>query len=234
VELPRRSPLVRRALALAVAFALAGCNPEVQGNGVLREEPRSVSAFLGVSVTDGVQVRVTAGASQRVVVSGDENVVQHVLTAVSTDTKAGIQVLEVSVNYDYTTTHPLVVTVEIPELRLVRAHGGSQIDARSVAAERFRVEAFDGSDVVLAGAGTGDSPALEVVLSGSQHLAHLDARAYPVATAVVDLTGSARAELRASVSVSGVARPGSTVENAGSGTCLVQDGQGNAVTCAAP
>jgi hypothetical protein len=220
-------------LAVALGLAAAGCNAEVQGNGVLREEPRNVPAFLGVAVRDGVQVKVTAGAPQRVVVSGDENVVQHVEAAVRTDVALGIQVLELSVSFAYTATHPLVVTIDVPELRLVRATDAAQVDARSVETERFRVEASDGSDVTLAGLGQGGASTLEAVLSGVQHGAHLDARSYPVAAATVDLSGSASlAAVRASAVVTGVARAGTRVENAGAGTCDVRDETGALVSCA--
>ncbi|BDG03339.1 GIN domain-containing protein [Anaeromyxobacter oryzae] len=233
MQLSLGSPAIVAALAL---LATAGCNPVVQGNGVFHEETRSVPAFLGVSAEDGILVTVTAGGAQRVTVSGDENVVQHVETTVHTDVALGIQVLEAKVTFvdSYTSVHPLRLTVTVPELQLVRVQDPTRVEAKNVAAERFRVEAGDGGDVVLAGAGTGAAPVLEVVLSGVQHGAHLDAREYAVATSDVTLTGSSRAELQASLAVTGTAVPGSRVENSGTGTCRVTDGAGDPVSCAIP
>ncbi len=222
------------AVAALALVAAMGCVPAVQGNGIFREETRDVPAFLGLSVQDGMFVTVTAGGPQRVAVSGDENVVQHVQTTVHTDVALGIQVLEAKVTLveSYTSVHPLRLTVTVPELRLVRVQDPTRVEAKSIAAERFRVEAGDGGDVVLSGAGTGAAPVLDVVLSGTAHGANLDARAYAVATANVDLTGSTRAEVQANGTVTGTAAPPSRVENSGTGTCEVTDGAGTAVSCA--
>lgn len=240
LEVPRlRSAALTRVsgflAAALVALAATGCNPMVQGNGVLREDDRTskLSPFLGVSAQDGILTDITVGPALRVVVSGDENVVQYVETTVQTDAALGIQVLVARVSFvnDYTTRNPLRLTVSVPELRFVRALGTTRAEAQGVGADRFRVEGGDGSTVVVAGAGVGAAPALEVALSGGQHGALLDARSYPVTTASVELTGSSRAQLQASGEVTGTAVPPSRVENSGSGLCSVQDGQGTVVSC---
>lgn len=220
-------------VAALLAIAASGCHPSIQGNGVLREEDRTstLSPFVGVQVEDGIETDVAVGEPLRVVVSGDENVVPYVETKVETDATEGIPVLVARVSYlsGYTARNPLRLTVSVPDLRLARAVGKTRIAASEVAAEALRVEGGEGSTLLLSGAGTGASPALDVVLAG----ARLDARHYVVATASVALTGEALAQLDATQAVTGTAVPPGRVENSAPGAgCDVYDGSGNRVSCA--
>ena len=83
---PTALPLATRvALLIAAAAAialLAGCNPEVQGNGVYFEDQRTRDAFEGVHVERGIAVYVTAGENQSIKVIGDANVVPNIATVV--------------------------------------------------------------------------------------------------------------------------------------------------------
>lgn len=230
----RATPGVLRShasLALALLPALlVACDPYVKGNGVLREESRSVAAFEGLRVEDGINAEVTAGAaSQRVVVSGDENLLQHVQTTVRTDPFHG-PVLEVRSSLsDFESTHPLRVVVSVPVFRFIAATDACYAAVTGVATEVMAVEADDGADLVLSGAG-GDQLTLRLA-GGKGGGAFLDARGYPAGVATVELVGGARAELRVEDRVSGTVSGPSTLENVGGGTCELTATPDATVTC---
>jgi hypothetical protein len=228
------------ALALAASTGIA-CNPHVDGNGVFREETwTDVGAFEGVAIEDGIDAAVTVGGQQSVKLSGDENVVAQVSHHVGEDPGTHVQTLRVWVEQTYTTFHPLRVTVTIPSLTLIRASGhmadtDTSVEANGVQAETLTVSVAEHAHVDVQGAGAGPSSRLLATLSARSQAEdvaqELDAHLYPVADADVSLSNGARAWVKANDAVSGVAPAGTAIVNTGTGACLVQDGQGNPVTC---
>jgi hypothetical protein len=217
-------------VALLAVVVLAGCEPFVQGNGVLHEETRDVATFEGVSTDDGIKVEITAGAAQQVVkVSGDENVLQHIETTVRNDAARGFAVLDVKSSVQFDSTNPVMAVISVPTVRYVAATHACTVTAKQVATPAFEVDASENAYVTLSGAG---GASLSVQLQGGQRGgAHLDARGYPVDTASVTLAGGSTASLAARVSVSGSADGGSSVENTGAATCNVAATGGSAVSC---
>ena len=219
-------------LAAALVATLAGCEPYVEGNGVLSEQPRDVPAFTGLSLTDGIQAVVTVGAGQSVVVRGDGNVLDNVETLVEDHAPHG-RILIIRAAKKYTSTNALQVVVSAPTFDYVQAGEASPLAVSGAGADLFTVEAADGSIVSLAGTG---GLRLALSLAGGQHGgARLDARGYPVTQAEVTLSAGAFASLDASASVVGtVSGAGSRVENAGAGACAVTTSDGAQAVCAAP
>ncbi|HET8541168.1 MAG TPA: DUF2807 domain-containing protein, partial [Anaeromyxobacter sp.] len=223
------------ALALALLGA-AGCTPYVEGNGVYHEEDRTpAETFTGVRIQDGIEATVTSGAAQqKVVVSGDANIVKdYVKTEIVSDQGSG-PVLHVRVASGGGTVDPslpLRVRVELAELRYVHAGGDSHVKATGVATLLLKTEARGKSSVLVMGAGGGR---IEVVASDSS----VDAASYPVAEgALVDLSSGARAELHSAGAVAGTVRGGCTLENFGDGLChgvVVPVGETATILCPVP
>ena len=207
-------------LAAAALAALSACNPTLQGNGVLAEETRTVGAFTGVHVQDGVAAHVTVstGSAQSVRVVGDANIVPHIVTETEPEqvsSTATVQALNVRVDGSYQPTIAWAVVVTMPSLVLVKASDASPVDVKNAAAPSMHVDASGRSAVTLAGSG-GDF--LDAHLSD----ASLYARSYAVAAAWVDLSGGSRAELQSSGPVTGTAGGSSLVDNMlGVGPCFV-------------
>jgi len=216
--LPRSAhPVGLVALALA-ALVVAGCDPYVEGNGVYYEENRTpAETFTGVHVQDGIEATVASGsAQQKVLVSGDANIVRdYVKTEIVTDRGSG-PVLHVRLATSSPTldpTIPLRAVIELAELRSVQADGDSHVSASGVATLLLSIEAYGNSDVLVMGPGGGR---IEVVASD----AAVDAGSYPVSEgALVDLSSGSRAELHSDGPVAGTVRGGCTLENFGSGLC---------------
>lgn len=203
--------------AIGLATVIAGCEPYVEGNGVYREEDRTpAETFTGVHVEDGITAVVTSGAAlQKVVVSGDANIVHDQMrTEVLTDHGSG-PVLHVRMRTDNLSPDiPPRVVVELGELRYVAAWDEkSHVSASGVATLLFWVEAHGKGEVLLSGPGGGR---IEVVASD----ARIEAGYYPVSEgALVDLSSSSRVTLNSDGPVAGTVGAQCTLTNLGSGSC---------------
>jgi hypothetical protein len=206
-------------LAAAALAALPACNPTLQGNGVLAEETRTVGAFTGVCVQDGVAAHVTVstGSAQSVRVIGDANIVPHIVTETEPEqvsSTSTVQALHVRVDGSFQPTIAWAVVVTMPSLTLVKANDASPVDVKNAAAPWMRVDAGGRSAVTLAGNGG--------ILDAHLSDASLDARIYPVDAAWVDLSGGSWAALKSSGQVAGTAGGSSLVDNMlGIGPCFV-------------
>lgn len=211
----RATPVSRPArlagiVAAALAGALAGCEPYVEGNGVFEEEDRTPpETLLGVHVEDGIEASVTAGGAQQVTVSGDANLVQHIDTEVVAEPGVG-PVLFVRIDVaNWSSTIPPRAAIRLGDLRYVFASGHSRVLAT----------------------GPGGA-ALEVFASD----ADVDAGSYPLsAGARVDLSSGARVELHSDGPVTGIVRGGCTLDNLlGAGGCeavTVPAGESATIQC---
>lgn len=219
-----------------LALALGGCDTLVQGNGVYFEEVREdVGPFVGLRVEDGIQATVTAQtAAQRVLVSGDANVVRIIRTEV--EVGAGRPVLHVFIQETFERTIPPAVVVEVPSFEYVSATQGSRIRVGNAGTDIFTVVADQGSAVQLLGKDDVD-PAGETIEVEIASGAVLDATRYPVsATASVALSGASAAKLHSDGPVTGTVANASRLENLyGTGHCaLVSKDDTSTVSCPAP
>jgi len=213
-------------ISLLGALALAACNPLLSGNGVLGQETRTVAPFDAVEVSLAFEATVTANApAQSLSVSGDENLLQHILTPV----ESGVLKTRLDGIDGVDSIHPLRLLAQARALRAVRATEASNLDVKGAGSTEegftFEVEASGLSNVQLQGPG---GEQLRVNLSGGSGL---DAFAYPVAGANVLLTGGSTLRVNSASDVVGSAADKSRVEITGGGTCAALARSG-AATCA--
>ena len=219
----------RLGLLPLLAVALCGCELHVEGNGVFAERAVSVPAFDRLEIGLGIEATVTAGAADRlVVVSGDENVLQHVDVEVSGTTL----VTSTDLQGGFTTVHPLRLRIEAPAIVAVQAGELAHVTVTGAAAPSFEVGADGQGQVALSGAG-GD--ALTVRL---RDRAVLFGFGYPVSTAAVDLADGSTGQVKVSGAVTGTVaggpRGGSHLEIQGGGTCSLTPEVGSTCTPASP
>lgn len=223
-------PLANRlGLLPLLATALCGCGLHVDGNGVFDERAVPVAAFERLEIGLGIEATVTVGTGDRlVVISGDENVLQHVTVEVSGSTL----VTSTDLPGGFTTVHPLRLRIEAPSLLSVKAGDQAHVTVSGVAAPSFAVDAHGQGQVALSGAG-GD--ALTVRL---RDRAVLFGFGYPAASAAVDLADGSTGKLRVSGAVTGTVaggpRGGSHLEIQGGGTCSLTPEAGSTCTPASP
>lgn len=222
------SPL-RLALPLVLA-ALSGCAPYVEGNGVYAErvfDARDLPAFdrVGVDLPPdeaGEHVKASlfaAAAARQVVVSGDENVIQHV--------EVGVDGGRLRARIDlssYRVVHPIQLRVQAPGLSAVDAAAQAEVAVQGAQGDAFAVTAGDRAVVTLGGGG---GARLDATLGGG---ARLDASGYPVTAAEVEVSGGARATVWPAEPVTGTASgAGSMVLVKGGAACAVSVSDG--ATC---
>jgi hypothetical protein len=213
-------------ISLLGALALTACNPLLSGNGVLGQETRTVAPFDAVEVSLAFEATVTANApAQSVSISGDENLLKHILTPV----EAGVLRTRLDGVDGVESIHPLRLLAQARALRAVRATEASNLDVKGAGSTEegftFEVEAAGLSNVQLQGPG---GERLRVNLSGGSRL---DAFAYPAAGANVLLTGGSTLRVNSASDVVGSAADTCRVEITGGGTCAALVRSGSA-TCA--
>jgi hypothetical protein len=202
---------------LAIGLLLPACfGPMVQGSGHAVQQPRQVAQFRRIEVRGSTDVVARVGPGVSITVSGDDNIVPHVITEVHGDTL----VVEMD-DGSYSTSARLLVTVSTPALEGISIGGSADVQAQGISAERF--------DAHISGSGSlllhGTARQLDASISGSG-----DMRLYGLSArrAVVEVSGSGDVELSAvealDVDVSGSGdvhyrgNPARSVQISGSGS----------------
>jgi hypothetical protein len=214
-------------IGLAAALALAGCHSQMVGNGVLGQQARVVAPFDAVDISLAIEATVTAdAAAPAVTLSGDENLLQYVLTPV----EAGVLSTRLHGTSGIEPVHPLRLAARTTSLHLVRASQAALVEVSGAGDPgptfTFEVEASGASHVVLRGSG---GHGLLVNLSGASTL---DARSFAVAGASLAVGGASTLQLRSASDPSGVISGASRVELSGGATCAALTLSGGA-TCTA-
>ncbi|WP_181233539.1 head GIN domain-containing protein [Enhygromyxa salina] len=174
-------------LAVVVgALTLAGCS--LRGSGTQMTEQRELASFDEIELGGvfKVVVHVAPGTTQKVEVSGDDNIVPKILTTVS-----GSE-LDLSVDHWMVRPeHPVTVEVWVPSLTKIEASGAAKIEVTGLHGEAFELDLSGASSSTLAGI----VDRFEIDSSGA---AKLDARALQAKTVDVELSGAGNAEVWAS------------------------------------
>ena len=190
-------------LGFAVVLA-AGCHV-VEGNGVRGIDERTVPGFERVHVEDGLEVEVVVGerTENKVVVSGDENIV----TYVETEVRDGELRLSMPVG-SFSTRSPLKVTVEAAYLNRLEADDGARVEASGLNAQTLALAANGGAQVTAEGA-------CDRLDLGADHGARALLRGLSARSAFVSVEGGSHAEVLVLEEIEIVATGGSTLYVAG-------------------
>jgi hypothetical protein len=184
VFLPRHSTTFATAL---LGLSLAGCS--LRGSGTAMTESRDVEAFDSIEIGGAFEliVHVDPTATQRVEVSGDDNIVPEVTTTVS----GGELDIEFERNGMVRPKLDLRVEIWVPSLAGVEASGASEITVEGLHGERFELDLSGASDTNL----RGSVDLFEVDISGASDL---DARELHAKNVELELSGAGNAEVWAS------------------------------------
>lgn len=172
-----------------------GDGPVRRGSGELATEERDLDGFDAVQVTGIFDVEVRVGAEHRVVLRGDDNLLEYVTTEV----RGGA--LELGMERGrYELDEPLRAEVHLPELRALATTGSGDARVHGVDRAELALSITGSGDVEVAG--RVESVTLNCSGSGEADLTGLEAR-----RATVTISGSSDVELsveeRLEVSISG-------------------------------
>jgi Putative auto-transporter adhesin, head GIN domain len=188
----------------------------IEGSGVIARESRPIGEFRRIEVQGSFDVKCSVGAEPQVTITGDDNLLPHVITELNGDTL----VLRME-RGRYSCHSSLHATVSTPTLEGVEVCGSGDVDVIGLQGARFEAS-ISGSGSITA---DGEVQHLEASISGSGdlELSHLRAE-----TGDVTISGSGDADihvtdqLRATVSGSGDIHyrgdPKATLHISGSGS----------------
>ncbi|TNF42763.1 MAG: DUF2807 domain-containing protein [Bacteroidetes bacterium] len=131
---------------ILVSVILGSCifTGSIEGNGKVVEETRDLRDFDKISVTRGMNVYISQGPVQKVVVKADENLLEVIETSVSDGT------LKVSCNRGIRKAVSNKVLVTVPDIDLVKATAGSNVFAEdTLNVKVLEIRSTAGSNVKL-------------------------------------------------------------------------------------
>lgn len=169
-----------------------GSNERFRGSGVIITETRTLANFNAISSSPAIELIVSQGTTQSVEVSSDDNLIDRVITRVSSDGLLTVELEEG--NYENLT---LRVNIVIPEL----------ISVENLGAGSIIIDGFtDQESLILRNTGAasfsvaGSANELIIELLGAGNVAAFDFEANSVR---VTLTGSGNIEVSATDRISG-------------------------------
>lgn len=205
-------------LVLVLAFGAQACGLKtVRGSGEVVEEERQVSGFSEIKLAGVGTVYVELGASERLLIEAEDNLLEYLETEVRGDR------LEIGVQdrINLRPKKPINFYLTVKELDALDISGSGRIEAPKISVGRFSATISGSGDVDLDGL-SADSLDVEVSGSGSVNIAggeverqditisgsgEYSARNVESVSAEITVSGSGEATLRVSdhleVNVSG-------------------------------
>ena len=162
-RLPRAAALLAALASLAIPgcygnIQMAGNGPLVKGSGVLKTEERPVADFTAVSLTGIGRVVVKQTGREALTVTADDNLLEHIETAVVDGTLR----LGVRDGVSIQTTKALEFVIEAKALDAVKASGVGTVELEDIDAKKLTIT-LSGTGNVSA---SGRAEELAVTVSG--------------------------------------------------------------------
>jgi hypothetical protein len=171
--------LVVVAVGLVVSFLDDGSETTsaAQGSGVTATETRELPAFSAIDLAGVNDVIVGIGGEQRVVVLGDDNLIELVTTEVEGGT------LVIAQSQAFEAASPMRVEITVPSLDDVRLSGSGAVSIDGHDIELFAVS-MSGTGVIR---GSGTAGRLDVELGGT---GDIELESLAAESATVELSGA--------------------------------------------
>ncbi len=163
----------------------SGCGGGVEGNGIAKTENRNVSAFSNVEVDGAFNVYVECRKKQKLEVSGDSNILPHIITRIKGNT------LQITTSKTICPKKLLEVRVSADNIEKVTASGAVDLSISGVDNNKLDLE-IDGAGDIKA---SGKTKNFRVDVSGSGDLKAKDLKAENVE---VSINGAGNAVVNAS------------------------------------
>jgi hypothetical protein len=143
-----------------MSLLASGCVLHVEeGSGKAALEDRNLESFEDVELAGALDVAVVGGDDHRVRISGDDNLVESLVTEVDGDTL----IVRTPRQTVFEPRLPLEITVETPELRNVTLAGSGDLRVRDIDGERLSADVAGSGDLNV----DGDWRELDAKVAGS-------------------------------------------------------------------
>jgi len=209
---------IKAALLLA---ALTSCtNTTLVGNGTPGLDNRPVPELDSLSVSEDFHAVVSIGPRTSLTLSGDDNLLPHVVTEVI----GKRLVVRLPDHTSFETSIPTRVELTVPSLVAVDASGAATVDGTVAPTSRFDVAASGAAEIHLRGIDSATTVAASgeaiVELRGRSTSTHVDAsgdaavhnQALDAADLVVGASGNAAVEAQANLTISATVSGNSLVQ----------------------
>jgi Putative auto-transporter adhesin, head GIN domain len=168
-------------LTVCVALA-AGCRwVGVRGNGHVKTEDRTISAFTEIDASGAFVIEWQSGPPA-LRITTDENLLSYIETDVSRDT------LHLRTHEQIWPTHGIKVFISSPTRTGARISGAVKLTAKQLTGPKFALEASGASRVALDGN-------IDELLADMTGASELEARGLQTKTAEISTTGAGDAEV---------------------------------------
>jgi Putative auto-transporter adhesin, head GIN domain len=168
-------------LTVCVALA-AGCRwVGVRGNGHVKTEDRTISAFTEIDASGAFVIEWQSGPPA-LRITTDENLLSYIETDVSRDT------LHLRTHEQIWPTHGIKVVISSPTRTGARISGAVKLTAKQLTGPKFALEASGASRVALDGN-------IDELLADMTGASELEARGLQTKTAEISTTGAGDAEV---------------------------------------
>lgn len=181
-------PVAIALLGMAVSGLSTSCiagKPTIKGSGVAKTESREVEQFDRVAVGGAFDVVVKIGEPQSVVISADDNLLEHI------DTEVKNGQLRIDSDESLQSKQDIKVEITVKSLKAAALAGSGDMKIDGVKEPELKLAIAGSGDVKATGAV--EDLETSVAGSGSFKLEDLDAK-----TAKVEIAGSGDAALRVS------------------------------------
>lgn len=133
-------------ILLAGAIMVAACpSATVKGNGNIIKQERTVGEFTGIDVSSAIDLQLTQGSSQKVVVESDENIIDYIVTEVNS---SGVLVIKMKSKLKIKNANKMTVHVTFTTLKSLAASGAASINSNStIKSENFDIDASGAADI---------------------------------------------------------------------------------------
>ena len=169
--------LLTACVALAVGCRWAG----IRGNGNIKTEDRTISAFAEIDAGGAFQIEWQSGSSA-LGITTDENLLSYITSDVSQGT------LHLRMHDQIWPTHGIKVVISSPTRAGARIRGAVKLTAKQLTGPRFVLEASGASRVSLDGN-------VDELLADMTGASELDANGLQTRTAEIATTGAGDAEI---------------------------------------
>ncbi|WP_086478028.1 head GIN domain-containing protein [Arenibacter amylolyticus] len=225
--------LARITITLILALIFSSCNFNIgsgkKGNGIVQEEQRIIKGdFTAVSASEGLDVYVTQGTEQKVIVEADENV----LDLIATDLKNGTLKIHTLENIGRATKK---IHVSLPTVTYLASSSGADLIATGpIRAATLELKASSGANLQIEDL-SGDtvdadsSSGANIEIVGQANTLHSNAssgskiKAVNLTTALCRANASSGANISVNVTESLVAKASSGANIKYTGNAKVED-----------
>jgi hypothetical protein len=162
----------------------------LRGSGRVESESREVSGFDEIEVCCGMQLILSQGQSESLVIEADDNILPEIISEV-TGRKLSVRYDDSTGTVNIRPTRPVRVTVSAVEIRGVTLSGGGSLEAGPFESDQVSVDLSGGSQAEIQAL---RSSRLEVGISGG---GRFSAQELQVNELSLDLSGGSNVSIRA-------------------------------------